>query len=115
MKALAASLGVPDKAITLEDKARNNYENVRFTAEIMRRGGYKTAILVSSPYNMLRSYLLFRKNAPDLDIVYSPIPESIFYDRKTPAKEHRQIGTAQLKAIVHEYLAVIYYKLKSYL
>ena len=40
-----------ENAILLEDKSRTTEEDARFTKEIMNRHGYKSCILVTSPYH----------------------------------------------------------------
>ena len=79
MKALAMSLGVPEEAIILEDKAKNTYENVMFTKEILDSREWDKILLVSSPYHMRRVSLVVKKIAPEIKCIYRPMPESRFY------------------------------------
>jgi uncharacterized SAM-binding protein YcdF (DUF218 family)/glycosyltransferase involved in cell wall biosynthesis len=103
MKAVAVSLGVPAGAIILEKQAGSTYENVRFVKAILDRQGWKRILLVSSPYHMRRALLTFRKVAPEIEVVPTP-SESGFYGRG-------RVGAtpAQLRAILHEYLGLLYY------
>jgi hypothetical protein len=55
---------------------------------------------------MLRSYLLWRHH-PDIEVIYTPV-DAAFYKRGTYLKMN------QLKAFVHEYVAIVYYYLKGY-
>jgi uncharacterized SAM-binding protein YcdF (DUF218 family) len=50
--------GVPHGAILLEDKGRTTRESMEGVAEILKRSGYKSAILVSDPFHMLRLRVL---------------------------------------------------------
>jgi uncharacterized SAM-binding protein YcdF (DUF218 family) len=61
MKEHAMYLGVPNKAILLEDKSRNTEEDARFTKEILNNYNYRSCILVTSPYHSRRAYKIFRK------------------------------------------------------
>lgn len=119
MKALAVSLGVPEGAIILEDKAANTYENVKKTARILESRGWKTIILVSSPYHMRRASLVFRKTAPKIGVVYSPAQESRFYHHggvdENGKRVWKQVNLKQIKAIIHEYAAICYYWIEGYI
>lgn len=74
-------LGVPESAILVEDEARNTEENAKFVAACVKarqgRGGTPPRILlVTSSWHMRRSLLLFRKYAPELEVV----PAAIDYE-----------------------------------
>lgn len=109
MKALAVSLGVPGQAIILEEKATSTYQNVRFVEEILKRYRWDTILLVSSPYHMRRAALTFKKNAPEVDVVYTPIRGSLFYRHSWGP------NLEQIRAILHEYMAIVYYWLKGWI
>jgi len=109
MKLLALSMGVPEKDIILEQKANSTYESVLFAKGILDKRGWDSALLISSPYNMRRVALVVAKNAHNVKVVYTPVENSQFYDRK----EGRRIE--QVKAIIHEYLGMLYYLFKGYI
>ena len=117
MKALAVSLGVPEGLIILEDKARDSYENVKFTKKILDKHNWNKILVISSPYHMRRLSLVYSKIAKDLNVNYTPIPESLFY--KHPdcyldgIKLIKQISFQQAKGIIHEYLGILYYWFKG--
>lgn len=116
MKALAMSLGVPKDAIILEERARNTEENVRFSSEIVRSNGWRSILLVSSPYHMRRAELVFRKVGGDIEVRYLPVRENRFYSR--PARGpfiSRKINLEQVLGIAHEYLGIVYYWFKGYI
>lgn len=119
MKALAISQGIPSDAVILENKAINTYENVEFTKTILNDKGWRKIILVSSPYHMLRTSLVFKRIAKDIKVIYSPIPNSLFYSRQKRDIYGRRIwktiNSKQIKAIVHEYLGIVYYWLKGWI
>jgi len=109
MKLLALSMGVPDKNIILEQKANSTYENVKFTKEILDNKGWSSILLVSSPYNMARSSLVFRKIDGKYRVIHTPVSNSQFYDRKAGSRWQ------QINAILHEYLGIVYYWWKGWI
>lgn len=119
MKALAVSLGVPEEAIILENKAGNTYENVKYTKEILAERGWDEVLLVSSPYHMRRVSLVVRKIAKEIKVAYTPIPRSSFYVHRTSniykGGSWRQIKPGQIRGILHEYLGILYYWWKGYI
>lgn len=77
MKNIAISHGVPAGAILIEEKSKTTAENAKFTAEIIKEKGYKNMILVTAPYHQRRTYNLFKKELPDVEILnQSAIDES---------------------------------------
>lgn len=117
MKALAISLGVPENSIILEDKARNTFENVGFTRQILVKNGWNRILLVTAPYHMKRVYLVFHKIANDINVTYVPILNSRFYAHSflNRGEGWKQINVEQIRGILHEYLSIIYYWFKGYI
>jgi len=113
MKALAVSLGIPGNSIILEEKARNTYENVKFSKELLDKNNWNRILLVSSPYHMCRVKLVFNKIAKGTQVIYTPITNSLFYlhpIRDTYGKKTwKQITIQQINAILHEYMGILYY------
>jgi len=109
MKLFAISMGVPEKDILLEQKANSAYENVIFSKKVLNQNNYRTVLLISSPYNMMRSKLVFDKLSKDVKVIYVPVNNSQFYNRDEGAR------LEQIKAIMHEYLGIIYYWVKGYI
>lgn len=109
MKALAVSLGVPASAIILEENANSTYQSFDLSRKILLANKAKSAIMISSPYNMLRLSLVARKANSPMYFVYAPIPRSIFFsDGKTVELKH-------IVAILHEYIGIVYYWFKGYI
>lgn len=105
MKALAVSLGIPPDSVLLEKKARNTYENVLNVREILQHHGWKSILLVSSPYHMRRVSWVIRRVSPELRVFYSPVPNSIFY------AQGDGVQWRQIRGILHEYSGIVYYRL----
>lgn len=103
MRALAIDQGIPADRIELEPRARNTSENVAFVKEILDRRGWKSILLVSSPYHMRRAHLVWKKSAPEISVVPTPPPNAQFY-------EHTRGATlSQIRGILWEYAAIAYY------
>jgi uncharacterized SAM-binding protein YcdF (DUF218 family) len=69
MKRIAVKMGVPEEDILIEEKSETTAENAQFSAVIVTEKGYKSIILVTSPYHQRRTYELFKKSLPDVKIV----------------------------------------------
>ena len=108
MKLFAISMGVSDGDIILEEHANSTYENVIFSKQILKKNNWNKILLISSPYNMRRVELVFNKFAKEIKVIYTPVKHSQFYDRIEGVK------LEQIKAIIHEYLGIIYYLVKGY-
>lgn len=69
MKRIAVKSGIPSSSIIIEENSRDTEENAKNTTEIIKREGYKTIILSTSPYHQRRAYQNFKNNLPDLKII----------------------------------------------
>ena len=103
MKAVAIDNGVPADAILLEEAAKNTYDNVRLTKQMLDRNGWNRILLVSSPYHMRRATMTWSKLAPDVAVVPTPVPQSQFYTHE------RGASLEQIRGILHEYAALASY------
>jgi len=103
MKELAVSSGVPSSAILLEPKAASTRDYVLFVRRILDERGWRRILLVSSPYHMRRATLTWKRLAPDITVVPTPVPYSEFYTR------HRGTSAEQLKAVLQEYAGIAVY------
>ena len=110
MKGLATSSGVPAGAIILEERATNTIENVRYVADILRREHWTSVLLVSSPYHMRRATLTWKKNAADITVIPTPPEQTQFYLHDGPGA-----SLDQMRGILHEYTALVYYWYRGWL
>jgi uncharacterized SAM-binding protein YcdF (DUF218 family) len=79
MKEHAEYLGIPGKVILLEDKSRTTEEDAKYTKEILQKYGYKSLILVTSPYHSKRAFTIFQKAiGKDIKIISAPVENSWF-------------------------------------
>lgn len=77
MRSAAKKMGISDQKITLEENARNTEENARFSAQIIKEKGWKSIILVTSPYHQRRAFLEFKRALEGLDIEIHNAPAKI--------------------------------------
>lgn len=61
MARTAIDLGVPASAITLDETAANTRQNAAGVAKVVRDQGYRSIILVTSPYHQRRADITFRR------------------------------------------------------
>ena len=96
-RAYALAHDVPPEAILAEDEGRNTLDSLRAVADILARGGLKSAVFVSDRPHMLRVLRIAR----DLGIVAYGSPA-----RTSPLEHDLQ---ARLQAYVHELGALAVY------
>ena len=109
MRSLAMSQGVPASAIVLETRASSTYENVVFVYELLEEHESNTILLVSSPYHMRRALLTWEAQAPDVEVISTPVRDSQFYNHV------RGASLEQLQGLWHEYAAISWYWWKGWL
>ena len=80
MKEQAQALGIPAKKILLEDQSRSTEEDALYTREILKKNGFKSIILVTSPYHSRRASIIFgRILGSEFRIINAPADESWFH------------------------------------
>jgi uncharacterized SAM-binding protein YcdF (DUF218 family)/glycosyltransferase involved in cell wall biosynthesis len=109
MRAVAIAEGIPADHIELELRARNTVENVKFVQSILERQNWTTILLVSSPYHMRRAHMVWTKSAPGITVTPTPPPKAQFYEHT------RGASFSQIRGIVWEYAAIVYYWWRGYL
>ena len=60
MASLCREAGVEDAALVLEDRSTNTFENVAFSAQLLRSRGLSRVLVVSDAYHLPRIKLCFR-------------------------------------------------------
>ena len=80
MRRHAVSLGVPRENIILEPEAQSTYQHPVLVKPIMRARGFQSAIVVSSPFHMRRSAMLFNRafRESGIELIYHPVRDSWF-------------------------------------
>lgn len=101
----AVNAGVKAEDIILEEHAKSTYENALFSKEIALSQNFKSAIVVSSPYHMRRTKLVFERlfRNSDIQLLYCSTKESGFnVDGLCKSEIDRSI-------VKREYIKLIYY------
>lgn len=101
----AMSLGVPEDHILLENKSRTTFGNAKYSSEIMRSQGFKSAIVVTSPYHTRRAGIIFNQFFQGWDLTICSIP----YDSSTSSNWWKDKNTAT--NVITEYLKLGWYYL----
>lgn len=75
MKKHAEHLGISGRVILLADKSRSTEEDAKSTKEILIKHGYKSIIIVTSPYHSKRAYKIFQRvMGKEIKIICAPAP-----------------------------------------
>lgn len=101
----AIRLGVKEQDIIIEEKARNTYENALYSRDIMSAQNLKSAIVVTSPYHMRRTKLVFGRvfKNTGMKLLYCSTKDSGFNaDGQCRSGKDRQV-------VRREYIKLIYY------
>jgi uncharacterized SAM-binding protein YcdF (DUF218 family) len=61
MRRIAIAAGVPERALIVEPRSRNTFENARETARLLAARGLVSVLLVSDRVHLPRAALLFRR------------------------------------------------------
>ena len=109
MRDLALSLGVPASAIVLETNGVNTYDDVIRVRDVLRQRELRRILFVSSPFHMRRAVMVWRKQAPEIEVTPTPVPVSQFY------AHDRGASLDQLRGLVREYSALAAYWWRGWL
>jgi uncharacterized SAM-binding protein YcdF (DUF218 family)/glycosyltransferase involved in cell wall biosynthesis len=110
MRDLAVARGVPAGALVLETAAANTAENVANVRPLLESRGVRDVLLVSSPYHMRRAMLTWRRLAPGIEAIPTPVSQSQFYAAQGPAPT-----LEQLRGLLHEHGAIALYWLRGWI
>lgn len=92
------SYGIPDEAVVAVGQGNDTLRSVTATADLARRQGWDSAVIVSDPWHSLRTRTMARDAG--LDVTVSPT-------RSGPIVATREI---QGRSIVYETAAMLYYR-----
>lgn len=101
----AVKTGVNAGDVILEERAESTYENALYSKNIISAQDFKSAIIVSSPYHMRRTKLVFERvfKNTGVKLLYSPTKDSGFnVDGLCKSERDRAI-------VKREYIKLIYY------
>ncbi len=107
VKEYTKSQGVPEDAVLIFDGV-STYQEAVITRDLIEREGYKSVIVVSSPYHMRRASIIFDyvigKRAK---LIYVPVPEAWTDFRAEGWWRDEEAAVS----VLHEYISIIYYYL----
>ena len=110
-KRFLMDLGVPERLITVEDRARDTAQNARLTSAICRQEGFSKPILLTAAYHLTRARMAF--DAAGMQV--TPIPAYFLGSRNIPNTwRHLLPRAATLHTsanALHEYIGILYYRL----
>ena len=98
------SNNIPKGDIEIVDKfPTNTYENVIFVYNSLKERNLKSILFLTSPYHTKRSSLIWKKHAPDIEVIIVPVVD-------TPSKKNIEwkSNSDQIKVILYEYSAIVY-------
>jgi len=101
----AIRLGVKEQDIIIEEKSRSTYENALYSRDILSAQNFKSAIVVTSPYHMRRTKLVFERvfKNTGVKLLYCSTRDSGFNaDGWCRSEKDRQV-------VRREYIKLIYY------
>ena len=110
LEALLISEGIkPSKINVIYKENETTRDNILYISNLLRKNSVKEIIFLTSPYNTLRSKLIWEKNVKDIDAKFYrtidwPSEKYIWFER-----------ALNKKIILYEYLAIIYNRLKGFL
>jgi uncharacterized SAM-binding protein YcdF (DUF218 family) len=97
------SRGVPNQFIYVLDKYPNStYQNVKMVKQSLDKNNINSILFLTAPYHSLRSTLLWRENAPDINIVAPDLRDSSSKDVQW------NVGLDKMRVIAYEYAAIVH-------
>ena len=105
MNQQALSLGISESAILLEDQSMTTFENAQYSLKIVQDQGYKSAIVVTSPYHTRRASIIFTQFFKEIDLTICPVP----YDAAMTNNWWKNDYSTQF--VISEYLKLVWHYL----
>lgn len=105
MEKQALSQGIPESAILLEDQSQTTFENAKYSLKIVQDQGYKSAIVVTSPYHTRRASIIFAQFFKGIHLTICPVPYN-------PAMAQRWWKYSNSREfVISEYLKLVWHYL----
>lgn len=101
----AVNIGVRERDIIVEEKSESTYQNAVYSRDIVLAQNFKSAIIVTSPYHMRRTKLVFGRvfRNTGVELLYCSTRDSGFnVDGQCKSEIDRQI-------VRREYTKLVYY------
>lgn len=116
MRAIAISNGVAPESVFVIQDGGSTHRMIADADAWVRERKFSRILLVSSPFHMRRSLLVWRKIDPSLEVVPVPAFRSEFYGySESDGRRHYPRGASirQIGGIIREYAAIVYYRLSG--
>ncbi|OGS07392.1 MAG: hypothetical protein A2270_00275 [Elusimicrobia bacterium RIFOXYA12_FULL_51_18] len=110
IKKYIVSLGVPERDVLAEERARDTWENAVFSKKICDEKGYKKPLIVTSAYHMRRAIWSF-KRAGLVGAIPYPTAYKSSKSRRCGWGSFLPGGYEPLSLALHEYLGFIFYRI----
>lgn len=99
--------GVPATAVLQEPRSKNTWENASLSLALMKEQGWKTALVVTSPYHTWRACHIFRKQNANIHCIAAPL--------RTNASHTIYERLMDFRSVVREYGAIVYFYFRHYI
>jgi len=103
IKLYLSSKGVLDSSIHVFNKyPSSTYQNVEMVKRVLSKKNVGSILFLTAPYHSLRSTFIWKKNAPNINII-TP-------DMRSSSSKNIQwgVGFGEIRVIMYEYAAIIY-------
>ena len=104
-------LGVLPGKIFIDDRSRDTGENARYVAELCKRNGFHSPLLVTSAYHMKRSLLIFHRS----HLSVTPLPAGFRSSGRTEITPYTFLPSVSALAdtvtALREHLGLLFYRL----
>lgn len=101
MAKFAVANGLPAEAIIAERQSTSTWENAKYSLAIMQERGWKSAVVVTSPYHTWRACRMFHRQQVNVSACvpapYALLPTDSSYVRLTDTR-----------SVIREYGAIVY-------
>jgi len=97
--AVVRAAGVPAEAIVLEPDSRSTEQNARHAAQIMRARGWRSAVVVSDSFHLLRARWLFSREGVTVWTSPAPRPGGVEGALGTALFLAREVGALAYQAV----------------
>lgn len=116
MQLLAASRGVPPDAMVQEKRGGGIRRSMITLGNLARQEGWRSVMIVTSPYNMKRALKTWEAINPSIRAFPAPPSQSDFYGYREGAPAwNRGASFPQARAVLDEWLKMVYYRLKGWI
>jgi uncharacterized SAM-binding protein YcdF (DUF218 family) len=110
IRSLLINRHVPESSIKiLNQYPRSTFENVVLVKSILKKNNINSILLITSPYHSRRALWVWRKAMPELNVLAPALVD-------TPNDRPQwNANIYQIKVIIYEYTAIVYYWCRGFL